>query len=100
MKVIKFVLILATALWGQENYLSVSDPSWKGIEIRFVTKIEPPGVDSGSRLPGGVYVEPGRAHHVIQDAEHKRYFGYDVHLDVATDGNSAQLRIEPPSRLD
>src|SRR5262245_7829592 len=94
MKATKLALILPVAVWGQENYLSVSEPSWKGIEVRFLTRIEPVGAGA-SRLPGGVYVGPGRVHHVIQDASRKRYFGYDIVLEPAPDGGSARLRIEP-----
>ncbi len=85
------IAVAVTGLWAQDGPLSVSDPSWKGIEIRFATKIEP----SGTRLSGGVVVEPGRVHHIINDAAHKRYFGYDLQLDAAADGQTAQLRIEP-----
>jgi hypothetical protein len=35
-------VLAATALWAQESKLSAYDSSWKGIEIRFVTKVEPP----------------------------------------------------------
>src|SRR5260370_6441995 len=87
--------LAAIRAWAQESYLSVRDPSWKGIEIWFETKIEPPGTGSANRLPGGVIVETGRVHHVIKDAAHERYFGYDVLLDPSDDGKSAQLRIEP-----
>jgi hypothetical protein len=87
--------LTATALWGQESTLSAGgDASWKGIEIRFVTKVEPPG-DAGVKLPGGVIVEPGRVHHLINDNAHKRYFAYDVALEPNADGSAAQIRIEP-----
>ena len=94
------MVLVATALWGQESKLSVSDPSWKGIEIRFVTKVEPPGENAPSHLGGAVMVEPGRAHHIIEDPAHKRYFGYDILLEPGENGSTAQLRIEPlhPSR--
>jgi hypothetical protein len=61
------------------------------MEIRFATKIEP----SGTSLPGGVVVEAGRVHHIINDAAHKRSFGYDLLLDASEDGQTARLRIEP-----
>jgi hypothetical protein len=84
----------ATALWGQESILEANGGvSWKGLRIRFVTRVEPPGNVSG-RLPGGVIVEDGRVHHLIDDAANKRSFAYDVLLEPASDGNSAQLRIE------
>jgi hypothetical protein len=84
---ILFTVVAATA---QES-LSVTHSSWKGIEIRFLTRIEP----DGTRLPGGVTVDSGRVHHVINDNAHKRSFGYDLVLEVSADGKIAQLRIEP-----
>jgi hypothetical protein len=85
------LLILATAVRAQESYLSVSDPGWKGIEIRFATRIEP----GGAVLSGGVNIGSGQVHHVINDDSHKRSFGYDLGLDMTEDGKTAQLRIEP-----
>jgi hypothetical protein len=86
--------LTATALWGQESTLSAGGgASWKGIEIRFVTRVEPPG-EVAVKLPGGVIVEPGRVHHLINDNEHKRYFAYDVALEPNSDGSAAQIRIE------
>ncbi len=94
------IVLAATLLCAQESKLSVSDPSWKGIEIRFVTKVEPPGENAPNHLGGAVITDSGRAHHIIEDPAHKRYFGYDVRLQPAGDGNTAELRIEPlhPSR--
>jgi hypothetical protein len=89
--------LAATALWGQDSGLSVRQSSWKGIEVGFVTKVEPPGENGNSRLPGGVSSNAGRAQHIIQDREHKRYFGYDVQLEPSEDGSTAQVRIEPLS---
>ena len=43
MKLTLIVLTAATMFGAQESHLSVSDPSWKGIEVHFVTKVEPPG---------------------------------------------------------
>jgi hypothetical protein len=87
--------LAATALWGQNSGLSVTQPSWKGIEIGFVTKVEPPGDNGISQLPSGVSSNQGRAQHIIQDREHKRYFGYDVQLEPSEDGHTAQVRIQP-----
>jgi hypothetical protein len=82
--------LMAVAAFGADGRLSGSAGQWKGLEIRFVTKIEPPG----TQLPGGVIVEAGRVHHVIDDRAHKRAFGYDVVLEPSEDGKSAGIRIE------
>jgi len=83
---------MAAAGFAQDGHLSAGGgPGWRGLEIWFVTKVEPPG----TQLPGGVMVESSRAHHVIDDREHKRAFGYDVVLDPSEDGKSARIRIEP-----
>lgn len=92
---VALMALAATALWGQESKLSVSDPSWKGIEIRFVTRVEPPGQNARGHLPGAVITDAGRAHHIINDPAHKRSFGYDLRLEPSADGNAVQLRIEP-----
>src|SRR5258708_1843117 len=86
------IALAATALWGQESKLSVT---WDGIEVRFVTRVEPPGENARKELPGLVITEADRVHHIITDSAHKRYFGYDLRLEPRGDGNSAQLRIEP-----
>jgi hypothetical protein len=87
--------LLAAGLWGQESKLSVTDSAWKGIEVRFVTKMEPPGENTPNRLPGLVITDFGRAHHIIQDPAHKRYFAYDLSLEPSPDCSEATLRIEP-----
>jgi len=84
-------LLCAAAGFAQEGQLAAGGgPSWKGLEIWFQTKIEPPG----TTLPGGVLVGQGRVHHGITDSSHKRSFGYDIVLDPAEDGQSARIRIE------
>jgi hypothetical protein len=88
-----WLALVATALWGQESKLSVSNPAWNGIEIRFLTRVEPPGANAQARLPGGVIVEEGRAHHLIDDAAHKRTFGYDLWVTPDASGNAVQLKI-------
>jgi hypothetical protein len=92
----KIVLIALSviSLWGQENKLSVSDPSWNGIEVRFLTKMEPAGGTEGP-LPGAVVIEHGRVHHLIDDANHKRTFGYDLSVVPESDGKTVQLKITP-----
>jgi hypothetical protein len=94
MRIVILVLAL-TAAWGQESKLSVSDPAWNGIEVRFLTRVEPPGENSQARLPGTIVVEQGRAHHLIDDAAHKRTFGYDLWVTPEAEGNTVQLRIGP-----
>jgi hypothetical protein len=97
------LVFAATVVWAQESHLTVGgDPSWKGLQIRFVSRVEPPGPNSTGTLPGGVIVEEGRAHHLINDPAHKSYFGYDIALEPTADGNAAQIRIEPlrPLRAD
>jgi hypothetical protein len=98
----KLVLIAlaATTLWGQESKLSVSDPAWKGLEVRFVTKVEPPGDNARAQLPGAIIGEKGRAHHLINDPAHKVTFGYDLSLEPGDDGQTVQLRVEPMKTSD
>lgn len=84
-----------TVLWGQESKLSVSDPAWNGLEVRFLTKVEPPGENAQARLPSAIFIEHGRAHHLIDDAAHKRAFGYDLYVTPEAGGNTVQLRIAP-----
>jgi hypothetical protein len=87
--------LAATALWAQESSLSVSAPSWKGIEVRLLTKVEPPGDNARGKLPGGIITDEDRVHHIIEDRAHKRYFAYDLRLEPGEDANTVQLRIEP-----
>jgi hypothetical protein len=94
------ILVLALAaspLKGQESSLSAGGgPEWKGLGVRFLTRVEPPGANARAQLPGAVLVEGnGVAHHIIDDAAHQRSFGYDLRLEPAADGLSAQVRIEP-----
>jgi hypothetical protein len=88
------LLLAATTLWGQEGLWANGGSSWKGIEIRFATQVEPAG-ERRVKLPSAVVVESGRVHHLITDAAHKRYFAYDVVLEPNSDGTAAQIRIEP-----
>lgn len=86
------IALAATALWGQESHLSAG---FGEFQVRFVTKVEPPGENPRAQLPGAILPEPGRAHRLISDAAHKRQFGYDLLLEPGGDGNTVQLRIEP-----
>lgn len=95
-----WIALAATAMWGQESSLSVSDPAWKGLEVRFVTKVEPPGENARAKLPGAIIGEKGRAHHLINDPAHKVTFGYDLSLEPSDDGQTVQLRIEPMKTSD
>jgi hypothetical protein len=88
-RTIAAILLAAPALYAQGG-LAAFPQSWRGLEIRFLTKIEP----SGTVLPGGIAVESSRVHHGITDNVHKLEFGYDIALDPAADGKSAQIRIE------
>jgi hypothetical protein len=80
------LLAAATAASG----VTASPAAWKGLEIVFVSKMEPPGAE----FQGGVFVRSDVVVHSIRDNLHKRAFCYDVGLDPSVDTNSAQIRIE------
>lgn len=102
MRPISALLLFAVVALAQESRLTVSDRSWNGLQIRFVSRVEPSGPKSAEVLPGAVIVEPGRAHHLINDNAHKTYFGYDIVVEPSAGGDAAQIRIEPlrPIRAD
>jgi hypothetical protein len=78
-------------LAAQEHPLSVT---WHGMEIRFVTKVEPAG--SGPvRFPGAVIPALGVTHRVITDSANRREFGYDLLLESVVDGQTMQLTFRP-----
>jgi hypothetical protein len=81
------ILAAATSLFAQ---LSAGSAAWGGLELSFVSKIEPDGI----LLPGGVVVGAGSVHHGISDNVHKREFGYDVVVEPNPGLESAQIRIE------
>jgi hypothetical protein len=89
--------LAASSVKGQESKLSAGGgPEWKGLDVRFLTKLEPPGENTRAQFPGAVLGEgKGVAHHIINDDAHKRSFGYDLRLEPAADGLSAQVHIEP-----
>jgi hypothetical protein len=87
-----WIALAATALWGQESSLSVG---FGQLQVRFLSKVEPPGQNARAQLPGGVFIDQGRVHHTISDPANKRQFGYDLLLEPGEDGNTVQLRIEP-----
>jgi hypothetical protein len=80
------LLAAVTAVSG----VTASPAAWKGLEIVFVSKMEPPGTE----LQGGVFVRSDVVLHSIRDNVHQRAFCYDVALDPSADANSAQIRIE------
>ncbi len=94
--VIVLLLSTAAALSGQEYLLTVDGgPAWKGLSVRFVTRLEPatPGTPfEGSVIDSGVY---GNAQRFIDDAAHRRSFGYELQLEPSADATTAQLRIMP-----
>jgi len=85
--------LFAPSLWGQ---LIVEGPTWKKLQIEFVTRIEPGSVlpaSSGSVIDEGV--SGPFAQRFIDDPAHRITFGYEIRLEPAPDGASATLRIEP-----
>jgi hypothetical protein len=99
----KFIRILLAAfataiLHAQENSIGMDGgPSWKGLSIRFSPKVEPDVNDASKDLGGTVIDLLGGVvgQRFIDDPVHKRSFGYDVRLEPAANGDSAQIRIEP-----
>lgn len=90
-------LAAAASLRGADNGLRVSNPHWKGLAIRFVTKSEPSKEGDG-QLNGGVLSDrdhDGVWHHFIDDPVHKIKFGYDLTLTPGADGTSAEIHIQP-----
>ncbi len=99
-KVFQTVLIglaAASSVCGAADGLRVSNPAWKGLAIRFVTKSEPSKEGDGL-LGGGVLSDrdhDGVWHHFIDDPVHKIKFGYDLTLTPGVDGASAEIHIQP-----
>ena len=90
MTLIRSVLALiafTTPIFAQ---LSASSASWNGLQISFVSKIEP----DGTLLHGGVVVGHDTVRHLISDNVHKREFSYDIVVEPAPDGRTALIRIE------
>ena len=85
------VLVMALAASAMRAQLTAGNPAWKGLEVQFASRIEP----EGTSLNASVTIGAGRVHHTIQDQAHRRFFGYDLTLEPAADGSSAELRIEP-----
>jgi hypothetical protein len=85
------IALMATALWGQESNLSAG---FGEFQVRFLTRVEPPGENARERLPGGVVVYQGRVLHTIDDSANKREFAYELLLEPSQDGNTVQIRVE------
>jgi hypothetical protein len=91
--------LAASALHGEGNSIRLDGgPAWKGLSIRFETKLEPdPG--GASRDLGGTVIDRGVHGDVgqrfIDDPAHKRTFGYDVELILSNNGLAAEIRIQP-----
>jgi len=90
--------LAATAtLCGADGGLRVTNQSWKGLAVRFVTKSEPFEQGDG-QLGGGVLGDrdhDGVWHHFIDDPVRKIKFGYDLTLTPGEDGASAAIHIQP-----
>jgi hypothetical protein len=89
MALIRTAIVLLAAATPASG-VTASAAAWKGLEIVFVSKMEPPGTE----LPGGVFVKSDIVLHSISDNLHQRAFCYDIALDPSADANSAQIRIE------
>ncbi|HVW10197.1 MAG TPA: hypothetical protein VHC90_16535 [Bryobacteraceae bacterium] len=87
------LLFCAASLRGQ---LVAEGPAWKGLQIEFVTRLEP-----GHALPSfnGSVIDEGVsgafAQRFIDDPVHRATFGYELRLEPAPGGDSATLHIEP-----
>lgn len=88
------IALIPAALCAQEGSLTVSSPVWQGVEVQFISKVEPPDGGVG-RLPGGVAPAADRAYRVIVDAAHKRFFGYNLYLEPLAGAQTVRLRFEP-----
>ena len=90
-------LTAASSICRADDGLRVTNPAWKGLAIRFVTKSEPPKEGSG-QLGGVVLSDRDHAgvwHHFIDDRVHKIKFGYDLTLTPGAEGASADIHIQP-----
>jgi len=88
------VLARGNAAQGQAPTLTVGSPTWKGLHVGFLTRIEPQNI----KLPGGVFTDSDGAHHTISDNTSKRLFGYDLRLEPSADGLTAKLILQPLSQ--
>jgi hypothetical protein len=79
---------------AQDGSVTVGNRAWGGLIVRFSAKVEPPGTGP-AQLTGGVIPTPDGTHRVINDAAHKRQFGYDLHAALLGDGQTLQLSLGP-----
>ncbi|HVY94453.1 MAG TPA: hypothetical protein VHA14_16945 [Bryobacteraceae bacterium] len=89
-------ILLALCVTPLSGQLVVEGPTWKGLQIEFVTRVEPGRVMpdfTGSVIDEGV--SGPYAQRFIDDPVHHATFGYELRLEPASDGNSATLHIEP-----
>ena len=84
------IALMTPALWAQQSNLSAG---FGEFQVRFLTRVEPPGENARTPLPGGVVVYQGRVLHTIDDSANKREFAYELLLEPSQDSNTVQLRI-------
>ena len=71
------IAFMTPALWAQQSNLSAG---FGEFQVRFLTRLEPPGENAHTQLPGGVVVYQGRVLHTIDDSANKREFAYELLL--------------------
>ena len=93
MQVSKLLLLCMTAALALpvEAQMSVSDPSWSGVEIQLEARIEP----GGQKVGGAVLTNKGHFSRTLFDSKQGRYYGYDLFVEPR--GAVFQVRIEPLS---
>ena len=55
-----WIALMTPALWAQQSNLSAG---FGEFQVRFLTRVEPPGENAHAPLPGGVVVYQGRVLH-------------------------------------
>jgi hypothetical protein len=86
--------MLSAPALAQDGSVTVANPAWSGLIVRFQAKVEPPGAGPG-QLPGGVVPTQDGTHRIISDAAHKRQVGYDLHAVLLSDGQTLRLTLGP-----
>jgi hypothetical protein len=79
---------------AQDGSLTVGNRAWGRLIVRFLVKVEPPGTGP-AQLSGSVIPTSDGTHRVINDAAHKRQFGYDLHATLMGDGQTLRLTLGP-----